>query len=448
MSSVKERLLDGLLAILVLMSLVLSSRVWFPSNQTAGLDPRQPLVQFAPPALQPRMPDIFRPERIVIRRADGTAGTFQTGSVDYLRLWNLTQTILARLRPFPLPMAPENPETETVERETILLTLPIALRLSDWAEHWSWTAVGPVGQSPRLDRIVFELGRSPGIYMVGIDSALVRLGPLSELEQKALKDLIREMPAKAFIPQRPLNAKELPVRIAPDLQVPDLRLVQRVQIRPLIPSAYVEEARFFPDLSVVREITESTAQSFTDGQRLLRLASSGVLEYTTANGAGVSPDLPYALRATDDWVASHGGWPQELVLTGYSQLPGRTRLHFDLRLEGPYPIESADGALQVDLTSVDRVVYYRRYPAFPELSFQSEQTLLVTPEEALRIAAEETSLFLFETVREIHPGYLLQPEVKTGSWSVLPSWVFTVGDRRVYVPAEINLQNRRPVVIR
>lgn len=448
MGPLKERFLDGLLAILVILSLVLSSRVWFPSTKPAGLDPRQPLVQFAPPALQPRMPDIVRPERIVIRRADGQAGTFQSGSRDYHRIWNLTQTILARLRPLPLPIAPEDPETEAVERETILLALPIALRLSDWAEHWSWTAVGPVGQAPRLDRIVFELGGSPGIYMVGIDSALVRLGPLSELERKALRDLVAEMPPAAFLRQRPLNTKDLRVRLSPDLQVPDLRLVPSVRVRPLIPSAHVEEARFFPDLSVVREITESTAQSFTDGQRLLRLASTGVLEYTTANGAGVSPDLPYALRATDDWVASHGGWPQELVLTSFSQLPGRTRLHFDLRLEGPYPIESADGALQVDLTSVDRVVYYRRYPSFPELSFQSEQTLLVTPEEALRIAAEETSLFLFEAVRDIHPGYLLQPEVRTGSWSVLPCWIFTVGDRRVYVPAAINLQSRRSVVVR
>lgn len=446
----KERFLNGLLLALVVSSLVLSSRVWFPSERKDLSETNEAQVQVPPPAIERRMPEILRPERVVMKRRDGQAGILQVGSVPYAQAWSQTQSILARLRPTAVPFLPDELGGEKAERESLTLMMPVALRLSEWADHWGWNTVSLQNQSVRMDRFIFEVGKVPGILLAGPNGNTYRLGSLSDDEQKALQDFIKGAEPATFFKPRPLDVKDLPVRLAPGLQIPEVKEMPVARVKADKPVDTVEEARFFPDLSVVRQIEERDARSFTDGQRLLRLASTGLLEYRTADMVGLAPELWRALPAIHEWLGTHGGWPQALVMGRYTQESGKTRLQFEIRLNGPFPVESAGGAMQIELAATDRVAYFRRYPDLMEVTFERHQTPIIHPEEALRIAVEETPLFLFDTVRDVHAAYLLRPSIQAGSsdWVVEPAWVFLAGDTRLYVPAAAGLEKRALTQIR
>lgn len=106
---------------------------------------------------------------------------------------------------------------------------------------------------------------------------------------------------------------------------------------------------------------------------------------------------------------------------------------------GPYPVESNQGALQVEVTAdrsdlaAQRVVYLKRLPEFWATFDEDTLIRIISAEEAVRLAIDQYPRHLiFDVVRDMHLAY----HVKLGQgWVLEPVWVLQVGEARLYVPA-------------
>jgi hypothetical protein len=452
MIRIREFILNGLLAVLVAASIALSAQVWFPPEQVGLTGAREPRIQLPPPVGEGQMPDLYRPERILVQRGSKESkenkeiALLPLGSPDYARVWRLTQGILTGLRALAAPT--EIDEPDVADSEVVTLVLPLSLTLTEWADRWHWNTFGPRNPNMKIDRVYYRLGQTPAIDLSGPTGQFYRLGGMSASDQKLLMDQIKAVEPGLFRKYRPLVTKDLSPRVIKGLLVPDVQEAPRGRATSRRPDPKWEEIRYFPDLSVVRQIDEKDAQSFTDGQRLLRLGSSGLLEYRTADMAGSAPELSRAEKATKDWVDARGGWLQDLVLGWYVQEPGKTTLGFEFRTVGPFPVESAGGAMVVQVasdraaTAADRIISLRRFPELAPV-FEPGNRPLITPEQAVQVAAEEfPGAMIFEAVREIHLAYLVQPAGRTGEsgWVLEPAWVIQAAEERLYVPAFVQSQ--------
>ncbi len=436
---------------LVLLSTYLSAQVWFPRDRLESTGSSEALVETPPPGADRGMPEIYRPEHVIVARLDGRTALLASGSSSYLLLWHWTQEALSYVHP-PLSAPPvepiDGPAAAQGDLPSITLVLPMVMRVSEWAERWGWQSSGLPFSSLWVDRVVLQLGVEPGIYLHDIGGKQHQLSILFESERKDIASLISSVDESLFTSTRELDVMDQYVTIKQKLKVQNIPSVSPSIVQVKKPIDSTEKLRFFPDTSVVRQIEEQDARIFTDGQRLLRLTNSGMLEYRTADTPGLPPEFARALQSGQEWVESHGGWPTDLVLGGFVQEQSKAKLQFDYRAGGNFPVETAEGAVQLDL-SADRVTRFRRYPDLTEIRRLSGRISLIKPEEAIRIAAQEVSLFLFETVRQVHFAYLLREgrDLERTEWVLEPSWVIKVGAAKVYVPAELGL-DRRLVTIR
>jgi hypothetical protein len=439
----RETLLDTLLAALVLLSIVLSAEVWFPSEPVRSGSTTEPRVQVSPPAQEGVMPDVFRAERIYVRRKDGRIALLQAGSVAYKRLWRQVQDFLVGVDTMPAPAPAET--AKSGPEESITLVMPVSRTLEEWAEYWKWDAVGLRNLSLKVDRMTIQLGPTPVIHLSGPAGTVYSLLVVSPPDAKGIMEGLAQLDESLFREYRLLSGNDGSFRVMPDVWVPAVSAVPSGTVRVRKPDNATEEARYFPDISVVRRIDEKDAQSFTDGQRLLRITSAGVLEYRVAHAPGAAPDLGDALKAAQEWIGSRGGWPQEVVLTRYVQQPGKVTLAFDVRTEGPFPVETAEGAIELDMSTdrgvmADRIIYFRRLPPLV-LSFNGNVRPIHPPEKALQtVVAKLPYLPHFEAIRDVHLAYLVRAGGKgtVSEWMIEPVWVFQFSDERVYAPAEVN----------
>jgi hypothetical protein len=444
MQRVKEFALNGALAVLVILSFVLSYQVWFPSHTGGPWRTREAHVQSSPPPQSGGEPDVHRPERIYVQNKEGQVALLATGSPAYGPVWNGLKGVLKGLEPLYSQLPPDTEEEGTVA--SITAVLPVPLMLNQWAQEWTWDAGGLPNASLKVDRVTVTLSKTPMLHFSGANGGVYRVGPLSAEDQHLLTGLVDALDPGLYRTYRPLTAKDLPIKLTAGLTVPDITEMPEGTVTARQPDAAVEQARYFPDLSVVRHIEERDANSFTDGPRWLRLKHNGQTEYATAPPVGVPPDLQRAREAAKAWVPGHGGWSQDLVLGGYfQQQAGRRLLFYNLRLDGNgFPVETAspvagDGALVLELTHLDQtttVLEYRRDPEFTPL-FTDSLIPIQPAEQVLKDAAERfPSLFLFDgDVREMYLGYLICQPDKLTTWKLVPVWITQVGEKRIYWPA-------------
>jgi hypothetical protein len=441
MGPLKEFTLNGLLAALVLSSVVLSAQIWFPSDQVRFLGAREALVQPPPPRAEGRMPNLFRPERVYFRQGDGKAAMVQSGAPEYEQIWLRVNLVLTGIRSSLGPFQVE--EFEAEPQRSITLALPLALTLGEWADHWNWAILGMRNTHIKIDRVIFIMGQNAGMYLSGPAGDIYRMGSIAPVDHSILQDVFDQLKAGQFQTLQALEQTTALPGIAKGLLVPSNREVPAALVEIHPPDEQIEASRYFPDLSVVRQIDERDARSFTDGQRLMRITSNGVLEYRTANPMGMTPDLSHSLLATQEWVANRGGWEQSLILSGYSQQPGLTQLVFDVRAEGPFPIESHSVAMQVQVTTdrgdsaAERIASLQRMPDFT-VHFGKHMQPIISAESALEIAMEKYPReVLLGVVREMYIAYVLKSEGRPGAlrWTLEPSWVLQIGEERIVIPA-------------
>ncbi|MFZ5823743.1 MAG: two-component system activity regulator YycH [Bacillota bacterium] len=447
----KDWFLDLLLAVLVISSIFLSLQVWYPSEPSLAPASTGPSIQPQPPASEKEMPDIFRPEMILFRQKENLIAPIHPGSLAYNQVWPHIKGILTGLPStsgaFQVDQVPER----LLESEWVELRLPTPLMLSQWADLWRWNSPTLRNGSMRIDRITFYLGEPGAIYLSGPVGSILYLADLTQDRTAQFQQLMKDQDPALYVKHRPLALEGTIARIPPNLLVPDTDTMPVAHMRITAPDERIEEARYFPDLSVVRQIDEQGGRSLTDGQRLLRFTTAGLLEYRTADPSSPSsaPDMERALALAQEWVGSRGGWPQEILLRRYTQQPGRAKLEFDFRSGGPFPVESLGPAVQVHVSS-HRVVYFSRYPSFVEMRFPREVQPVISPEAAITWAADQVSLLLIESVRSMHLAFVAKPdpEGREGRWTLEPAWVIRAGEARVYVYAGMGQEKVPPHLVR
>ncbi len=445
-----NRLLNALLALMVATSIFLSLQIWYPTVEIFPTVVAQPSVQPQPPASVLQMPDILRPEVIQIRQEKGLRmAPLHAGSQEYKQLWSLLREVLTGLQTGPAGFPVDNVGEQLKEADTVQIHLPIALTMGEWADQLLWNSPGLRNASIRIDRVTIYLSDPGVIYLSGPSGTIYYLAELPSLFRAQIAEQIEQVDPMRFTQQRPIEHEDLMARVGDDLLVPEVGAMPVARIRTSDFNERDEEMRYFPDLSVVRQIDERDARSLTDGQRLLRFLTTGVLEYRTADSSSTAPGLPRAISMAQEWVGSHGGWPQEIVLRRFVRQPRRAILEFDYRDDGPYPVESVGGGVQVHVSS-QRVVYYRRYPAAVSTSFGREEVAIISPEQAIALAMDQVPLILTETIRGMHLAYHLKPDPEVGpnQWLLEPVWVIQAGEVRVYQPAAVGREKIPPVISR
>ncbi len=457
MQQAKEFSLNSLLAILVILSIALSSQIWFPIGPKGAARTGAPSVQVSPPSEQGVMPDVYRPERIYVRHHTGAMAMLQAGSTPYKQVWYSVQGLLRG-------MSAVSPTTQGEEgldpqADVVTLVMPLSLTIENWAGLWSWNTGGLRNFSMQVDRITLYLDpKTPMLQLAGGSGNAYRIGPLSPTEVRTLRDVIASLDQNLFTQYRPLNTKETTVRVTTGLLVPAATSVPVGSLEVKSPDQKAEEARYFPDLTVVRQIDEKDARSYTDGQRLLRVTAAGELEYFSVSSGSnaIAPELDRARTLAGEWVGSHGGWSQDVLMGWYAHQPGKTTLVFDLRLEGAFPVESAGGALRVQVSAYrdaaglqhNSVTQYRRLPDFVPHFSQAHQAI-ISPERAIQLVSNTyAAQLLFEEVREVHLAYLIRLAGKTeADWILQPVWVVQVGEEHYYVPA-VAAADSQPFLVR
>lgn len=434
----KDVVLDALLVILVATSLVLSWQVWHLPDQFQPQETAVPSVQPQPMVSERQMPDIYRPEMILVRKQGNSIAPLHAGSLVYKQLWPQLRGMLTGLKAAGGAFQVEQVPERLVQAPWVQFWLPTPLLLNQWADLWLWNTPTLRNGAMRIDRVTIYLGQPGAVYLSGPAGMTLYLADFAEERRAELLTLIDSLDPSLFREHRPLKTKELGTSVQPGLLAPALERMPLARVRIEPPDEQDEEVRYFPDTSVVRQLDLKNARSLTDGQRILTFTASGVLEYRTADPASpnAAPDMERAIALAQEWVGARGGWPQELVLRRYKQQPGRTRLEFDLRSGGPFPVESVGPAVQVDV-SAQRVLFFSRHPTFVELHFSRDQTLIATPEEAVKRAAEEVPLLQTEPIRSMHLAYMAIPDPQDAGagWVLEPAWVIQAAESRIYVPA-------------
>lgn len=438
----RETLWDSVLAIMVIISLLLSAKLWFPTIGADVTEGKSTSIQELPPSSYAAMPVIHRPERILVRRADGKMALFMTSSASYEALRLLVVRVINDLTD---PLWVSEPAVPA-EASFITVNLPFPLTFDEIADEWAWDGLKGRGNGFRVDQITVHLDEGGPTWLFGPAGGGYRLDGITASDRQELVTALDHLNEKDLKPYRLLQ--DVPdVTLRGPVWVPDVSGVQQLSAAVTTPVREEVEARFFPDLSVVRQIDEQEAVSLTDGQRLLRISDEGILDFNLAQ-VGRAPGTPVSqMEVIRRWVEENGGWPRDVVQTRTTTSAGRTIYQFELRMVAPYPVESNGGALQLQLTG-NQVLSFRRYPDVAGIRPGVNEVEIRSPEEALAAATKEQPLLSLTPIRDAYLSYQLEPGVGVEPWTVEPTWVFRIGEARVYVSARLDQSNRRVNLVR
>lgn len=434
----REALLDLLLVLLVLTSLLLSVRIWYPEPLFSGPDTTEPSLQLQPVPIMREMPEIFRPERVVVLNAEGSRAELHAGSSTYSTSWQRIRKALTGLDVRGGAALIDQVPWGEEAAPALELHLPTALLVSQWADLLQWETPFLRNGSILVDRVIVTLGEHAAVYLSGPPGFHLFLADLPEAQRSALAGHIEHLDPALFGQYRELVLDGLGVTVSPGLVVPDVAELPAAAVVTSMPDLSEEEVRYFPDLSVVRQIDEHDARSLTDGRRLLRLTGSGLLQYRTAEASAetAAPTLERALEAAGNWVGSRGGWPQDVVLHRYVRDAGFGQLAFEVHTGARYPVQSLPGVMQVHVSATDRVIYFERTPTVANVTFDGDPLPLMPPEAALAHALPAAPALRTEPIRAMYLTYLLKPPADAGEpWTAEPTWVIQAGQTEVYVNA-------------
>lgn len=438
----RETVWDSVLAVMVIISLVLSAKLWFPIAGNESAEGKGTSIQEIPPSSYAAMPVIHRPERILVRRPDGRMALFMTSSTTYEGLRLLVGRIINDLQDPVWVADPPMP----ADGAFITLYMPFPLTFEEIADEWAWDALKGRGMGFKVDQITVYLNEGGPTWLSGPAVGGYRLDGMAPADRQELIAAVNGLKETELRPYRLLN-NVADVTYRGPVWVPDAQGMQELSAVVTTPARAELEARFFPDLSVVRQIDEQGAVSLTDGQRLLRISDEGILDLNLAQGSRDTGIPVGQMEVIRRWVEENGGWPRDVVQTRVTNEGGRSIYQFELRLVASYPVESSGGALKLELTG-NQVLKFRRYPDVAGIRPGPNQASIRTAEEALQMAAREQPLLSLTPIRDAYLSYQLEPGDALHSWVVEPTWVFRMGEARVLVSARKDQTNRRVNLVR
>lgn len=311
-----EALKSVVLALLVVVSLGLSARLWLAPEAPPAEAAATPI---AFPGALPTVPDgLFAPSAAVVVQGQGRATGFtDPAAPGYAELWRRLGPILRGAPVEAVSAAEERPiaqasgeEAPTAHVPRLELVYPYPVPWSVWygaatgaactagdGPPVDWAALWPDGADVRL-----AVGAGDSVREIAVAGA-----------GQALKDLLASPPEAGRAAFRPLAppdpwASLRPLWIRDDrADAPELAAVDEfIEEGPALPAA------FFEDVGAVRRIDEEGGGVvYTDGRATLRSDADGRLQYDRVPAADrpVSSCTKDVLDSLASFVAAHGGWP-------------------------------------------------------------------------------------------------------------------------------------------
>lgn len=460
----RERLLSGLLLLQVMVSLTLTGLLWF-SPRPHGWSYRESRIATPPaPTVEPRPDpkDALRPLLLWAHLGGGRYVGWNSESMIQSLLWREAIALVAEALDARNLLQPIASSEVTAAAGHVLVGLDFAVAFSpgDWGQLWGSQRARDT--SAPVDRVIIDLSEAGGIYWVGPERRFRLAGLPAERRLHLLRTLAAIEPeqhpqyrvlgpgaasAGVFTSAgssgnlsaavRPGSSSELWRndalfdRLEPWLMVPTDRELPEVQTPgngALDRRARV--VRFFPDMTVVREIVESDGPViFTDGRKALRIYPGGALEYRAPQPQGaaqpevrqerpVTPDeMLSALQTAQRFASDTLTWPEGARIEGLDRDPSQ-----ELRLSFAWPGNFrywvvGRAPLEVRLVA-DRVSYL--YQSAPLEPGPGKAVATVQPGLAAGLAA--TVAPQGGEVRWARLGYVVRPRAEraaiTLAWSI------------------------------
>ncbi len=395
-----EKFKSGLLAFLVLTSLIFSYTLWYGA----------PPYEFSKPITSERihfsnprsLSELIMPYRVVFSQEEGLYHVFAPGQELYQTAVSIFRSTLltaglepatreewlaaqeeAGLRldfryPYPLKVVdrPEMPALNTT-------SYYISLRGSD---AWLMTLAGDCYRV-NLTASRLDLLRR---FSDAQDLTVYRLADNSDLPPEVNATFIGDI----FLPLQDIS---LPVRQW-EQETLDLERLLRV---------------FFIDMSLVRRIEEKDgAVIYTDGQKGVRVYPAGAVEYTMAGGRGGLLSGEQALSMAGEIIALYGGWTADLfawVPPGFDTPQSRHQLLFVPYVEGR-PLISSVGGISLSVTERGAHSYFRNL-VLPVAELQGANTVIpasLALQLAIEYAVEEGDGLGPVQITDFYLGYYLR----------------------------------------
>lgn len=424
-----EGVKGAILALLVLLSLLLSLGLWWSAaGPLTGEELWRQQGPAAPPA--PEWWRVVRPTRLFVHVGERHL-LFLPGTAGYQEAWETSVVqaeVLAGLGPRAGELVREADLRPSGEAVVVEARFPAPLPGAVVAR-----AYGLRGDYPEpVEAFVLTPQRWPYV-------AVRCQGRLYPLEGAGGRDyrVVGELIARLAAPEAsersgsiPLAALTLPEgwEAAGGLWVPRLAAVRRLAAGFVPPPAYGQTlvGVFFADPSVVRRIEERDgATIFTDGRSGLRVYPSGALEYTTPRPAPArgSVDPAAALSAALSFLAGHGGVSRDMVV--WECWPVRREgdetwvLAIALQAEGLLAV-APGGA--VSLAVGEQGLYEYRAAAWtPWREAEGSHRIMSAQDALLRLAGETPGR---TRVQDVYLAYLGHPTV---GGELRPAWVIRTG---------------------
>ncbi|MDI6894201.1 MAG: hypothetical protein QME70_06290 [Bacillota bacterium] len=422
----RERVTGVILALLVVLSLVLSFGLWWSA---AGPLTGEELWRQEPPS-PPPTPEwylVVKPTRLLVHLEGDRRAMFLPASAGYRDLWEAGCTSgvgLAGLGP-PARDPLRESEARALEEGAFLdARFPAPLPGQVVAR-----AYGLRGDLPELvEGLVVAPAQWPYV-------AVRYGGRLYPLEGAAGRDyrMLDQLLSGLGTPEAVAGAGGVPAvsptlpegwEAAPDLWVPKMAAVPRLTTGFVPPPGYGQTlvGQFFADPGVVRRIEERDgATIFTDGRSGLRVYPSGALEYNTPPPTGtrgsIEPDA--ALSVALSFLAGHGGIPPGMVLWGYrsARLEEERSWALGMGLLANGLVAVAPGGA-VSLAVGEQGLYEYRAAAWTPWRESSGSQRIMSAQEAMaRLAARHRG---GARVLDVYPAYTAHPAV---AGELRPAWI-------------------------
>lgn len=413
----RERLLNGFLALQVAFSVALTGFLLFGTG-AAALQADAPVVHPVVSADQ-RPPDVLQPRLIWTHQGNGEYAGFQQTDIMFGVFWQEMRGVLARslARPNDYVSGNRRQLDDAAGEPLVGIDLEFALPPGQWARLLGYPrTVDPL--QPTVDRVVFSLGEEGRVFLIG-PAVPLRVGPLSDWDRRQMLRLVQRVPPAtyaAYVPLAGIEQAGLTVsplapatghavgsrgglsgqRLDLGLLVDPWVMVPKGPVQVSSPT-YVPEpplpgplvSQFFVDLTVVREVEEQDATAFIGGQRALRIYPYGGVEFwdfgEMAAAPVANPEPEEVMQVVQEFLSRRNLWQPGVTLSQYITTPDGVELTFRYHYDG-LPWESRQRLMEVRLAG-NRVTYLYRSPDYVAQDQTAPETV-ADPDVALQFVAE------------------------------------------------------------
>ncbi|KXG76559.1 hypothetical protein AN618_15900 [Fervidicola ferrireducens] len=251
----------------------------------------------------------------------------------------------------------------------------------------------------------------------------------SSFELKELLERVRleNPPVYTYLPPAKINVKfEEGIYVPVSTEQNDLPVLS-LKHEKMPPQSTI--AQFFPDFSATRKIEEKDgAVVYTDGNRGLRIYPTGALEYSRplTGGLKTGSDFYEALKIAANFINTHGGWPQDVYLSGYKVAQNQRTAYtfnFGIRIKG-LPLLSQSEYLTVTVEENQVSRYFRNIVKENKVLYEIQP---ISPIQALDAAI---ATFNLKEITSLELSYLIFED------ALIPVWTVETRSGRIFINAK------------